>query len=147
VTLRTSRSPQTNTEAELMNAQERQVIDGLFDKLREAERHAGAREPIAELAVNVRSEAREAHHGYQGAYLLARAYQGRVPPPGVSLRDDPAYSDLHAEEAPGSVANSPAVLRDNVQAIATRRDFWMASTVLDDALAGSMVERVSASAP
>jgi hypothetical protein len=39
-----------------MNTQERQVIDGLFDKLREAERQAGPREPIAEAHIRTRIE-------------------------------------------------------------------------------------------
>jgi uncharacterized protein len=40
-----------------MNTQEREVIDDLFDKLREAERHAGPREPVAEAHIRSRIEA------------------------------------------------------------------------------------------
>jgi len=41
----------------MMNTQERQVIDELFDKLREAERQSGPREPTAEAHIRSRIEA------------------------------------------------------------------------------------------
>ena len=40
-----------------MNTQERQVIDDLFDKLREAERQSGARDPAAEAHIRSRIDA------------------------------------------------------------------------------------------
>ncbi|HEX2726580.1 MAG TPA: DUF2076 family protein, partial [Beijerinckiaceae bacterium] len=40
-----------------MNTQERQVIDDLFDKLREAERQSAAREPAAEAHIRARVDA------------------------------------------------------------------------------------------
>jgi hypothetical protein len=40
-----------------MNTQERQVIDDLFDKLRDAERQSGAREPTAEAHIRSRIDA------------------------------------------------------------------------------------------
>jgi hypothetical protein len=41
----------------MMNSQERQVIDELFDKLRDAERQSGLREPVAEAHIRSRIEA------------------------------------------------------------------------------------------
>jgi hypothetical protein len=50
-----------------MNTQERQVIDDLFDKLREAERQSGSREPEAEAHIRSRINAQPA-----AAYYMAQ---------------------------------------------------------------------------
>ena len=50
-----------------MNTQERQVIDHLFDKLRDAERQASPREPVAETHIRSRIEAQPG-----APYLMAQ---------------------------------------------------------------------------
>jgi hypothetical protein len=53
-----------------MNAQERQVIDDLFDKLREAERQSGPREPVAEAHIRSRVEAQPAVPYYMAQTIV-----------------------------------------------------------------------------
>jgi outer membrane protein TolC len=59
----------------------------LFDfgqaRVAEAEqRYLQAANKLAEMAVNARSEAREAYHAYRGTYEIARAHQKRNAPTG-----------------------------------------------------------------
>src|SRR5215204_805284 len=53
-----------------MNTQERQVIDDLFDKLREAERQSGPREPVAEAHIRSRVEAQPAVPYYMAQTIV-----------------------------------------------------------------------------
>ena len=53
-----------------MNTQERQVIDDLFDKLREAERQSGPREPAAEAHIRSRVEAQPGAPYYMAQTIL-----------------------------------------------------------------------------
>ena len=53
-----------------MNPQERQVIDDLFDKLREAERQSGQREPVAEAHIRSRVEAQPAMPYYMAQTIV-----------------------------------------------------------------------------
>lgn len=53
-----------------MNTQERQVIDDLFDKLREAERQSGPREPTAEAHIRSRVEAQPGAPYYMAQTIL-----------------------------------------------------------------------------
>jgi uncharacterized protein len=54
----------------MMNTQERQIIDDLFDKLREAERQSGHREPLAEARIRARIEAQPAAPYYMAQTIV-----------------------------------------------------------------------------
>jgi len=60
-----------------MNTQERQIIDDLFDKLREVERQSGDREPLAEARIRAHIEAQPAAPYYmaQTIVMLEQALQ------------------------------------------------------------------------
>jgi uncharacterized protein len=53
-----------------MNTQERQIIDDLFDKLREAERQSGHREPLAEARIRAHIEAQPAAPYYMAQTIV-----------------------------------------------------------------------------
>jgi len=53
-----------------MNTQERQIIDDLFDKLREAGRQSGHREPLAEARIRARIEAQPAAPYYMAQTIV-----------------------------------------------------------------------------
>jgi hypothetical protein len=53
-----------------MNTQERQVIDDLFNKLREAERQSGPREPTAEAHIRSRVEAQPGASYYMAQTIV-----------------------------------------------------------------------------
>ncbi len=105
----------------------------LFDfggaRVAEAEqRYLRAANRLAEMAVNAHSEAREAYHAYRGAYAVARATQDKsalqaLPGPQAALQ----FVSLSSE---GSNTG------DGADAIAARRDFWIASATLDAVLVG-----------
>ena len=92
---------------------------------------------LAERAVNVRSEAREAYLRYRGNYDLARHYQGRVLPLQKTIQDEALlqYSGMLVDVSQ-LIIDTRARILTNVDAINARRDFWIASTDLQAALVG-----------
>jgi outer membrane protein TolC len=92
---------------------------------------------LAERAVNVRSEAREAYLRYRGNYDLARHYQGRVLPLQKRIQDEATlqYSGMLVDVSQLIIDARTRIL-SNVDAINARRDFWIASTDLKAALVG-----------
>jgi outer membrane protein TolC len=99
---------------------------------------------LAEKAVNVRSEAREAYRGYRVAYDLARHYRDEVMPlrkiisDETLLRYNAMLIDVFAllNEARQRIAA-------NVQAIETQREFWLATVDLGVAVTGGGVAGAS----
>jgi outer membrane protein TolC len=92
---------------------------------------------LAERAVNVRSEAREAYLRYRGNYDLAHHYQGRVLPLQKTIQDQTLlqYSGMLVNVSDLITDARPRIL-SNVDAINARRDFWTAATDLQTALVG-----------
>jgi outer membrane protein TolC len=108
----------------------------LFDfgqaRVTEAEqRYLQAANKLAEMAVNARSEAREAYHAYRGTYELARHYQTRTARPSYAQ----ASTSDAGQDAPRTSADLPAWARE-AQAVDARRDFWVADTDLNRSLIG-----------
>jgi outer membrane protein TolC len=95
---------------------------------------------LAERAVNVRSEAREAYLRYRGNYDLARHYQGRVLPLQKTIQDEALlqYSGMLVDVSQLIIDARTRIL-SNVDAINARRDFWIAATDLKAALVGGGV--------
>lgn len=99
----------------------------------------------AEVASHAQSELREAYAAYQAAYGLARHYRDEV----VPLRKQ--ISDEHLLRYNGmleSVFELLADTREQVQgvtgAVEAQRDFWLAQTALQSALAGPATSATSA---
>ena len=78
-----------------MNTQERQIIDDLFDKLREAERQSGNREPLAEARIRAHIEAQPA-----SPYYMAQTI--------VMLEQTLQKAHARLEELERELANGPA---------------------------------------
>ncbi|MFC4172867.1 TolC family protein [Microvirga sp. GCM10011540] len=101
------------------------------------ETYMAAANRLAERAVNVRSEAREAYLRYRGNYDLARHYQGRVLPLQKTIQDEALlqYSGMLVDVSQ-LILDARARILSNVDAINARRDFWIAATDLKAALVG-----------
>jgi outer membrane protein TolC len=104
------------------------------------ETYMAAANRLAERAVNVRSEAREAYLRYRGNYDLARHYQGRVLPLQKRIQDEATlqYSGMLVDVSQLIIDARTRIL-SNVDAINARRDFWIAATDLKAALIGGGV--------
>lgn len=101
------------------------------------ETYLAAANRLAERAVNVRSEAREAYARYRGNHELARHYQARVLPLQKKIQDESLlqYSGMLVDVA-DLITDARARILSNVDAINARRDFWIAATDLKAALVG-----------
>jgi outer membrane protein TolC len=101
------------------------------------ETYMAAANRLAERAVNVRSEAREAYARYRGNHDLARHYQGRVLPLQKKIQDEALlqYSGMLVDVGQ-LILDARARILSNVDAINARRDFWIAATDLKAALVG-----------
>jgi outer membrane protein TolC len=101
------------------------------------ETYMAAANRLAERAVNVRSEAREAYLRYRGNYDLARHYQSRVLPLQKKIQDEALlqYSGMLIDVSQ-LILDARMRILSNVDAINARRDFWIAATDLKAALVG-----------
>lgn len=92
---------------------------------------------LAQKAVNVRSEAREAYQGYRGAYDIARLYQSQILPLRQIIQEQSLlrYSGM-LQDVSQLILDARARILSNAQAIDAKRDFWTANTDLHTALAG-----------
>jgi outer membrane protein TolC len=92
----------------------------------------------AEVAVNARSEVREAFAGYRAAHELARHYRDDVVPLRKQISEE---NQLRYNGMLVSVFELLADAREQVQAVKTSiealRDFWIAETDLQMAMTGS----------
>lgn len=101
---------------------------------------------LIEKAVNVRSQAREAYQSYRGAYDIARQFEKEILP----LRD--IISEQTLLNYNGMLidlfellADARARITANVQAIESRRDFWLAKVDLHIAIVGGGVDGINVS--
>jgi outer membrane protein TolC len=103
------------------------------------EAYMAAANRLAERAVNVRSEAREAYAVYRGKHDLARHYQNRVLPLQKRIQDEALlqYSGMLVDVSQLIIDARTRIL-SNVDAINARRDFWIAATDLKAALVGGL---------
>jgi outer membrane protein TolC len=101
------------------------------------ETYMAAANRLAERAVNVRSEAREAYTRYRGSYDLARHYESRVLPLQKTIQEQATlqYSGMLVDVS-DLITDARARILSNVDAINARRDFWLAATDLKAALVG-----------
>nr|WP_244627413.1 TolC family protein [Microvirga tunisiensis] len=117
----------------------------LFDfgqaRVAEAEqRYLQAANRLAELAVNARSEARQAYHAYRGTYDLARIHQKRIAAMRrlAGMRDPTQDGDRAAAlPLPEPAPDMEGWMGRGIKAIEARRDFWIADTELAASMSGA----------
>jgi outer membrane protein TolC len=92
---------------------------------------------LAEKAVNVRSEAREAYTTYRANYDITRQYQNNVLPLRKIIQDQSLlqYSGM-LNDVTDLITDARNRILSNVAAINARRDFWLAHTDFKHALIG-----------
>ncbi|MHB2167650.1 TolC family protein [Alsobacter sp. R-9] len=101
------------------------------------QRYMRAANRLAEKAVNVRSEAREAYLAYRGTWDIARHYETTVLPLRKQIQEEALlqYSGMLVDVT-SLVADVRGRILAQAQAIDARRDFWIADAELRAALAG-----------
>ena len=117
----------------------------LFDfgevRIRQAsETYTQAVNRLAELAVNARSQAREAYRAYRSTYDIAGHYQREVLPLRKIISDETQLrlGAMQIDEF-ALLAEARARINSSVAAITAARDFWLAETDLSAAIAGGGV--------
>lgn len=92
---------------------------------------------LAEKAVNIRSEAREAYTAYRANYDITRQYQTNVLPLRKVIQEQSLlqYSGM-LNDVTDLIADARSRILSNVAAINARRDFWIAHTDFKHALIG-----------
>jgi outer membrane protein TolC len=99
--------------------------------------YLGAVNRLIDKAVNVRADAREAYQAYRGAYDIARYYDKDILPlreiisEQTLLNYNGMLSDLF-----GLLTDARARIAANVKAIEAKRDFWLATAHLSEAING-----------
>jgi outer membrane protein TolC len=92
---------------------------------------------LAEKAVNVRSEVREAFIAYKGAFEVARLYQAQVEPlQSEILKQSLLQTNTMQTDVFVLVQDARNRILAYVAALNTRRDFWIADTDLGAAIIG-----------
>jgi outer membrane protein TolC len=107
-------------------------------RLREAEAtYLQAVNRLAEKAVNVRSEAREAYRNYRATYDIARHYQMDVLPLRKTISDELLilYGAMQVDVF-ALLAEARQKITVNTAAVEAQRDFWLADSDLSAVIAG-----------
>jgi outer membrane protein TolC len=92
---------------------------------------------IAETAVDVRSQAREAYQAYRGTYDVARLYEGELLPLREIIQDESTLQyNAMLQDVSRLITDARARILSQTQAVEARRDFWIAESELRAALAG-----------
>jgi outer membrane protein TolC len=92
---------------------------------------------LAERAINIRSEVREAYAGFRGSYDIARHYQKEILPlrkiisEETMLRYNAMIADLSA-----LLVDARARIMSNIAAIDAQRDYFLAAADLQAAIIG-----------
>jgi outer membrane protein TolC len=123
------------------------IFDFGETRLKEAqETYSQAVNMLADKAVNVRSEAREAYRTYRGSYDIARHYQVEVLPLWKIIFDE---SQLQFNgmlfDVTKLLADARLRIQANAGAIDARRDYWLASADLKSAIIGGGVSSTESS--
>ena len=107
-------------------------------RVREAEQtYMQAVNRLAEKAVNVRSEARDAYRNYRSTYDIASHYQREVLPLRKIISDEMMlrYGAMQVDVF-SLLTEARQRIAANVAAVEAQRDFWLASTDLSAAIVG-----------
>jgi outer membrane protein TolC len=92
---------------------------------------------LAELAINARSQAREAYRAYRSSYDVATRYRRDVLPLRKIIADEAMlrYGAMQIDVF-ALLTEGRQRIAANIAAIEAQRDFWLASSSLDAALIG-----------
>jgi outer membrane protein TolC len=110
-------------------------------RLRQAgESYMQAVNRLAEQAVNVRSEARDAYLAYRSTYEIATRYRDQALPLRQTITEETLlrYGAMQVDVF-SLLTEARQRVAVNIAAIEAQRDFWLASTNLDAAVAGGGV--------
>ena len=129
-------------EADRQRGVEVELQVPLFDfgetRLREAEQtYMQAVNRLAEKAINVRSEARDAYRSYRSSYDIAAHYQREVLPLRKIISDEMMlrYGAMQIDVF-SLLTEARQRIAANVAAVEAQRNFWLASTDLSAAIIG-----------
>ena len=114
------------------------VFDFGETRVREAEQtYMQAANKLAEMAVNVRSEARDAYRGYRTSYDIAARYQREILPLRKVISDEMMlrYGAMQVDVFP-LLTDARQRIAANAAAVDALRDFWLASANLSATIAG-----------
>jgi outer membrane protein TolC len=121
------------------------IFDFGETNLRKAgETYMAAVNRLAETAVNVRSQAREAYQAYRSSYDIAARYERDVLPLRKTISDETLlrYGAMQIDVF-SLLTEAQHRVTANVAAIEAQRDFWLANTNLEAALLGGGMARDS----
>jgi outer membrane protein TolC len=107
-------------------------------RMRQAEEtYMRAANRLSEKAVNVRSEARQAYQSYRSSYAIAQHYRNEVLPLRATISNETMlqYGAMQIDVF-ALLTEAQRRIAANIAAIEAQRDFWLASTDLDAAIAG-----------
>jgi outer membrane protein TolC len=92
---------------------------------------------LSELAINARSQAREAYRVYRSSYDVATRYRRDVLPLRKIIADEAIlrYGAMQIDVF-ALLTEARQRIAANIAAIEAQRDFWLASSELDAALIG-----------
>ena len=104
---------------------------------RASEIYMGAVNRLSELAVNARSKARDSYRAYRSSYDIAMRYRREVLPLRKIIADEAmlSYGAMQIDVF-ALLTEARQRIAANIAAIEAQRDFWLASSELDAALAG-----------
>jgi outer membrane protein TolC len=92
---------------------------------------------LAEKAVDIRSQAREAYQAYRGTHDIARLYEGELLPLRKIIQDESTLQyNAMLQDVSRLITDARARILSQTQAVEARRDFWIAESELRAALAG-----------
>jgi outer membrane protein TolC len=118
----------------------------LFDfgesRVRQAEQsYMQAVNRLAALAVNARSQARDAYRGYRASYDIARHYRNEILPLRKIISDEMLlrYNAMQVDVF-ALLTEARQRIAANIAAIDAQRSFWLASTTLSAAVIGGMTD-------
>ncbi len=114
------------------------VFDFGATRVREAEQtYLQAVNKLAEMAVNVRSESREAYRGYRASYDIASRYQREILPLRKTISDEMMlrYGAMQVDVF-ALLTDARQRIAANAAAVDALRDFWLAGSNLAATIAG-----------
>jgi outer membrane protein TolC len=132
----TGRDSETTPQIELEFAIP--IFDSGKARLKRAEAaYMLAAHQLAQMAVNIRSEARAAHASYIGTYQIARHYRDAVLPLRQTIEDEAllSYNGMITNTFE-LLADTRARLNSNLMEAGARREFWLADANMVSAIYG-----------
>jgi outer membrane protein TolC len=120
---------------------------GAARSLEAEQRYMRAANLLADKAVRIRSEAREAYAAYRGSWEIARHYDKSVLPLRQEIQNEMLlhYNGM-LKDLSSLITDTRATILARMQAIDAKRDFWIAENEMRAALAGGGTGTSNASA-